>query len=335
MIGVTVIICCHNSSSRIEETLRHLASQITVDDLKWEVILIDNASTDDTNTTAKLAWSRLDRKNVEFTVAYESRTGLVHARKKGTDLAKYDIIIFCDDDNGLHNNYVQSSFELFQNSDVTIACGHGIATTPKNFPEWFQYVFTFYACHSALGIDGKKIEAGDLQYGAGIVIRKSFLNIIARCGYSYYLEDRSGAKLSSGQDTELILLAKILGQKVISSENLKFFHQIPESRLSKKYLFKLIKGVCSNGFKLEPFKIYLGKAKPLTNVTWLKDTCYVYRYFFRSIWRYCLKSSFQNKIELLANWHALQSSFSNYNKYKTIGNRLDSLAVNFRKPRDC
>ena len=48
MNGVTVAICCYNSSARIAETLRHLSLQRLSENIPWEVLIIDNACTDDT-----------------------------------------------------------------------------------------------------------------------------------------------------------------------------------------------------------------------------------------------------------------------------------------------
>jgi GT2 family glycosyltransferase len=44
--GVSVVVCCHNSASRLPTTLHHLAAQEVPRDLGWEVIVVDNASTD-------------------------------------------------------------------------------------------------------------------------------------------------------------------------------------------------------------------------------------------------------------------------------------------------
>ena len=161
-------------------------------------------------------------------------------------------------------------------------------------------------------------------------IRKSFLNQIDQSGYDYYLKGRKGTNLSSGEDTELIFLARILGYKVIHSDKLTFHHYIPETRLSKKYLYRLIEGVCFNGLKLEPFKVYLRNAQPLTNFTWLKDTINVTRYFLQAFLKHIVRNSFESKLELLMNWHALHCSFSNFNQYKEIGRRLDKLKLNIK-----
>ena len=55
MIGVSIVVCCHNSAARIEATIEHLARQETP--YPWEVVLVNNASTDDTTERAKAAWS--------------------------------------------------------------------------------------------------------------------------------------------------------------------------------------------------------------------------------------------------------------------------------------
>lgn len=325
MEGVSVIICCYNSAARIVETLRHLASQVISPRTQWELILVDNASTDNTSEVANNVWPTFNNQTAKFIVTQQPIPGLVHARTKGIQMASYDVVIFCDDDNRLNHNYIETAIKLLQSGDAAIICGYGIAVSGQSFPDWFRYVFTFYACHS---IDGQQLLSRppeELQYGAGMVIRKSFLTQIATSGYTYYLKDRSGTKLSSGQDTELILLAKILGKKVITSDKLKFHHYIPDTRLSKHYLYRLIQGVCFNGFKLEPFKIYYLNKKPLTNVTWLKDTLYVAKYFIQSLGSYIVNNSFEKKIGLMMNWYALQCSITNYNQYKAIGERLDSL----------
>ncbi len=58
MIGVSVIICCYNSSSRIIPTLQNLVKQRVPNHIPWEVIVVNNASTDNTGEVAKETWQR-------------------------------------------------------------------------------------------------------------------------------------------------------------------------------------------------------------------------------------------------------------------------------------
>ena len=63
--GISVIICCYNSSLRLDETLKHLINQKT-HGFNWELIVVDNASTDNTEAYARLVLT--DVKNIDFTI---------------------------------------------------------------------------------------------------------------------------------------------------------------------------------------------------------------------------------------------------------------------------
>src|SRR5882757_8940798 len=104
--GVSVIICCYNSAVRLPQTLKHLAEQNVPENLLPEIILVNNASTDDTVAVATETWNRFGPKNIEFKIVNEPEPGQMHARKKGAEEARYECIIFCDDDNWLDKNYV-------------------------------------------------------------------------------------------------------------------------------------------------------------------------------------------------------------------------------------
>ena len=67
--GVSVVIPCYNSSKLLPETIAHLARQNVPEHINWEIIIVDNASTDDTAETAAAIWdackSRVPFKVVE------------------------------------------------------------------------------------------------------------------------------------------------------------------------------------------------------------------------------------------------------------------------------
>jgi hypothetical protein len=50
---VSVVICCHNSETLLPTTITHLKNQHVDGDLKWEALVIDNASTDNTALVAR------------------------------------------------------------------------------------------------------------------------------------------------------------------------------------------------------------------------------------------------------------------------------------------
>ena len=48
--GISIIIACYNSEKVISTTLEHLQNQKKYEGINWEVIVIDNNSTDNTDT---------------------------------------------------------------------------------------------------------------------------------------------------------------------------------------------------------------------------------------------------------------------------------------------
>src|SRR5688572_20942184 len=103
--GISVIICCYNSSQRIGETLRHLARQQFPEDFRYEVLLVDNDSTDDTTAVARAIWDKEGPAGIPLRIVEELRAGQMYARDKGVKEAAYDSIVFCDDDNWLNPDY--------------------------------------------------------------------------------------------------------------------------------------------------------------------------------------------------------------------------------------
>ena len=125
MKGVSVIVSCHNSSDRLPPTLKHLGSQKTNTEIAWEIIVIDNASSDNTQRCARKILSQY---NIPFKIIEEPQLGLSYARRRGIMESNYDFIIFCDDDNWLNSEYVQRVYYLLDKySDIGVLGGNGTA----------------------------------------------------------------------------------------------------------------------------------------------------------------------------------------------------------------
>src|SRR5207245_9963396 len=79
--GVSVIVCCHNSASRLPATLTHLAGQRCEGRFAWEVILVDNASSDGTARFAQELWPLEAPASIR--VVHEARIGLAFSGGSG------------------------------------------------------------------------------------------------------------------------------------------------------------------------------------------------------------------------------------------------------------
>jgi glycosyltransferase involved in cell wall biosynthesis len=135
--GITILICCHNSRSRMPAVLEHLLRQDAPATIGWEVLVIDNASSDATSDVAKSVWP--DSHPTPLRVVLEPNVGLTNARNKGIAEAKYDIISFVDDDNWVGPDFVRTVHSLMQNRPEMGACGCRIEEACEvDPPDWFN-----------------------------------------------------------------------------------------------------------------------------------------------------------------------------------------------------
>jgi glycosyltransferase involved in cell wall biosynthesis len=243
VIGVSVIICCYNSSSRIGSTLKHLASQEFDKTVDWEIILVDNASTDGTSENARLIWNELNRNRPNrLKVVHESLLGLSHARERGILEANYEFLLFCDDDNWLCPTYIQTVYDLMStHSSIAALGGCGTALFETDPPDFVHLNPGPYAVGPQSASDGYLSPLHTL-YGAGTSYRKSALAKLKSNGFNFYLSGRLGNKLLNGEDRELNFALTLLGFKSYYSSKLTFIHFIIAERSTAKYYFENLKG---------------------------------------------------------------------------------------------
>lgn len=249
--GVSVVICCYNSILKLPATLAHLAKQSYKP--SWEIILVDNDSSDRTAQFAKQFWHASGLVAVPLVSITEKRPGLSYAREAGIEAAQYEFIIFCDDDNWLAENYIEKAYEIISaDSKIGILGGFNSPVSDSNFPNWFLEMQNAYACGPQAATDGEV----DRQFitGAGMVIRKELLSTLKAIGFKSQLTDRKGKELSSGGDSELCFAALMLNLKVVYYSELKLQHYIDESRLDWSYFIKMISGHARAGYTLQYYQ---------------------------------------------------------------------------------
>lgn len=242
MKGITVVICCYNSASRLHETLKHLYLQKKDNSLRLEIIIVDNASTDDTVFVASEIWKQFKNDDIIFKVIEEKQPGLSFARQCGVSEAKYEYIIFCDDDNWLHEDYVQTAYRLIS-ADKTIGVIGGISTAIGDaaMPAWFAKYEEIYSVGKHAPASGIINNKGYVC-GAGMVTRKTVFENAVNNKFPFALSDRKGNALSGGGDVEYCLRLILQGYNIFYSEDLVFKHYIPAYRLTEQYRDDLLKG---------------------------------------------------------------------------------------------
>jgi glycosyltransferase involved in cell wall biosynthesis len=112
-----VIVCTHNRAHRLEQTLNSLQQMTVPVDLAWELIIVDNNSSDNTKEVID---SFIDKSSLRVKYVIERKQGVSHARNIGIHEASGHIIAFTDDDCIVDRYWIMSISKEFH-ADESIA----------------------------------------------------------------------------------------------------------------------------------------------------------------------------------------------------------------------
>ncbi|NCD67814.1 glycosyltransferase [Mucilaginibacter agri] len=260
--GISVIICCYNSASRLPQTIAHLAKQSINSDIKWEIIIVDNASTDDSAGVAAKEWKKYDT-CIPFTIHTENRPGLNFARQKGISVSKYSYLLFCDDDNWLNEDYLARGYNILA-ADAKIGAlgGIGIPVFEGTKPEWFDKFQLYYAVGRQSELQGDVSRSKSWIYGAGMMINREAIKNLDK--HRFLTTDRKGKSLSSGGDMELCFFILTQDFSIWYDEELIFKHFIEIGRLEMNYLKRMMMAGAKAAYLLDGLRfIAQGAVKPV------------------------------------------------------------------------
>ncbi|TAF10951.1 MAG: glycosyltransferase family 2 protein [Nostocales cyanobacterium] len=247
MVDFTVVICTYNGENRIADVLEKLRSQIGTEDISWEILIIDNNSTDNTAAVIKnyiSNWSEV----YPLKYCFETEQGLAFARRCAIKEAKSDLIGFLDDDNLPYPNWVTEAYKFGQAHVNAGAYGgqiHGKFEVEP--PPGFERIARFFAI-----LEGNKTYCYNEKYqstkkrmfppGAGIVIRKqAWLESVPE---RQQITGVSGNSLiTKCEDVEMLSYIFYAGWELWFNKDMNIDHKIPKSRLERDYIIRFFKGV--------------------------------------------------------------------------------------------
>ena len=237
-LGATVLVCTYNGALRLPQTLAHLAAQQMPAGMAWEVVLVSNASTDDTLVVAPKLWAELGTPTA-LRVFDEPRPGKENALIRGFDEARYAYICTVDDDNWLYPDYLAQAIATMQaHPEIGILGAYSEGAYEVAPPAWFEQFQAVYAIGAPSPASGPLARGANVA-GAGSVISKHGWQLLRACGFEFNNSAKRGAVLSGGEDVELGNALQLAGYKTWYDERLRLRHFMYKERLSWDYLLRV------------------------------------------------------------------------------------------------
>lgn len=115
MIAISVIVPVYNVSPYLEKCLDSILKQTFTD---WELLLIDDGSSDDSGTIC----DQFSEKDQRITVFHQPNSGVSSARNRGIKEVKGDWIAFIDADDWVDNNYLEELYKGTKEENTCLVC---------------------------------------------------------------------------------------------------------------------------------------------------------------------------------------------------------------------
>lgn len=243
MTSVSVIIPTHNRAKRLERTLKILVEQKY--EGKWEILVVDNASEDETEKTVKRLID--DNPSISIKYIYEKNLGLHYARNTGGLEAIGNIIIYLDDDMDVEPDWLLSMANVYENDGVGCAGGKIVPDWEVDPPPWVRLFHPGFLGIIDLGRKNRELSWPQDIYGGNLSIRKSvFLKVkgFNPDGFA----DQSLIWFRGDGETGLIKKVYDCGYKVLYVANAVSNHWIPKESMVPQFFFKraLKQGISDN-----------------------------------------------------------------------------------------
>lgn len=226
---VSVVICTRNRSADLAQALASLTRQAPGSS-PFEVIVVDNGSTDDTPATVARFAADLPLRGI-----VEPRVGLCHARNAGWRQARGEYVAYLDDDATACPSWVEAIVEGFRSRpEIGVVGGRVDPTWQAPRPAWLRD-------DVALGLTivnwspTAKILV-DLRHewlvGANMAVRADVLREVG--GFRPEL-DRIGTMMLSSGDVFLLKEVVRLGYECLYYPAMAVTHIVAPSRLTKQW----------------------------------------------------------------------------------------------------
>ena len=209
---LTIIICTHNRSKLLMECVNSLIKQNTEN---VEIIIIDNNSKDNTKDISLKYISKY--KNIRY--VFEQNIGLSFARNRGIKEAKYNWILYIDDDAIAFPDLIERALHLAKRGDFDCVGGMYYGYYENEKPKWIPNEFGSKQLFSTTLVPcSYTIPSGGI-----VLYKKSMLESLK--GFSPIF-GMVGDKKWLGEETELQFRAENKGYKLGFDPELKIHHLV-------------------------------------------------------------------------------------------------------------
>lgn len=235
---VSVIVATYNRSEFLEDCIKSYSAQ-NCDKSLFEVLIIDNNSTDDTARISLNLIQRYSDINIRYMV--EKNQGLSYGRNRGINESKYDLIHFFDDDAVATPNYISTIIDTFERYPKAKAAGGKILLNYfEGRPKWASvYIESIFGLFD---IGDLEMEFPRKSYprGSNMTFKREIFDQVGQFNVSL---GRKGKIMLGGEEKEMFQRIYESESSVVYNPLTVCFHAVPESRTRFEFINNQVIGI--------------------------------------------------------------------------------------------
>jgi glycosyltransferase involved in cell wall biosynthesis len=234
-LDISVLIATRNRSRSLERTLDGIRRQDGLSDVKWEVIVVDNGSTDDTS----MMLSRLQQ-HLPIVALYEPVPGQNRSFNRALEIARGKLLVFTDDDVEPSREWLSRIHAGSQRySADSIFGGPIIPVYPLELPMWLQTILHENPAYESVAfakflLSKDEGPITDIPFGPNFAVRARALG---RLRFNPALGPGNEGPAMMGE-TELLLRLRGSGERIIYLPTARVKHFVREEQIDRKWLLE-------------------------------------------------------------------------------------------------
>ncbi len=242
-LDATIAICTWNRSDLLDKTLARMRQLIVPADLRWEIVVVNNRCTDNTDEILAKHTGPLPLRRI-----FEDQQGQSHARNAAAHAAHGELIVWTDDDVLVDRQWLAEMVQAARaQPDLSFFGGPIEPWFEIDPPQWL--VKNWKAVNGAfafrdLGTEPFEFDLKRLPYGANYALRT---NVQRQFLYNPRLGRVATGEIR-GEETDVLHKLLAAGHRGAWVPSSKVEHFIPRDRLTIDYIRRFYHGIGQTEF---------------------------------------------------------------------------------------
>jgi glycosyltransferase involved in cell wall biosynthesis len=235
---ISAVICSYNRARFIIDAVDSIFNQ-DFDKRLYEVIVVDNNSTDD--TLERLKAYQQQHPCYHFRFVTETNQGVAYTRTRCAKEAQGEIVAYLDDDSKAQRGWLKQIVDFFAQDEDVYSIGGKI--TPyflTGIPEWYSKYFFGLVGKFDQGPYVKQLKGQRYPCGANMAFRKKVFDEI---GYFNTALGRSGKGLLATEEKDIYLRILKHGKKVFYLPAVEVLHAVESNKFDHDYVRRHSMGI--------------------------------------------------------------------------------------------